>query len=166
MKNRDNEEKFIFFKLRSFLNIDKKRKRAETVEAAAAVAVTTALTFSFRSSSRHNKERHEKKNSRSFFRHENEHPKSFFRHEKEYTSISPLVTYPKITKSIFSSSQFYQQQPSVEIETAFAFAIDAFATTDSASFLSNSNMPSQFQQSVTYNPFSLQSIGSAASSQQ
>ena len=171
MKDRDNEKKFIFFKLRSFLEADKERKRVETTKAVAAAATATASTFSSRSSFRHNKNRHEKENKSS--------PRHF-RHEKEYTFISFSTSYAKVSsisyssiKTTFSPSQFYQQQPSVEIETASTFAVNpafAFATGASAAtnltFFSNPNMPSQFQQSIAYNPFSSQSIGPAASSQQ
>ena len=160
MKDRNEGEQFTFFEIKSFLNADIKRKlRIETVEITVAAATST---FSSKSFFRHDKNRHVKNFFRSFSR---------FRHDKENRSISSLTTYSRIIKSIFSPSQFYQQQSSESTfatDPAFAFAIDAFATTNFAfqSFSPNSNMPSQFQQSIAYNLFSPQSIGPAASSQQ
>ena len=166
MKDRNEKKQFTFSEIKSFLDADIKRKlRAETAEIS--VAATTS-TFSSKSSSRHDKDRYVKKNFK---------PPSRFRHGKEDRPISPLTTYSRIIKSIFSPSQFYQQQssepafePASAVDFAPASAIGAFAATNPAfqshSLSSNSNMPSQFQQSAAYNLFSSQSIGPAASSQQ
>ena len=161
MKNRDRAERFTFSKIKDFLNDERER-------------------VSFKSSFRHNKNRHGKKNFKSLFRsrHEKENPKSFSRYEKENprsfsrhdqkNSFISFSSYAKVfsisyssIKTIFSPNQFYQQQSS---DFASASATDASATNSALS--SNSNMSPQFQQSTAYNLFSFQSIEPAASSQQ
>ena len=161
MKDRDRAKRFTFSKIKNFLNDEKKRVSSKS---------------SFRhSKNRHRKKnskppfrfRHEKKNPRPFFRYEKENPRPFFRHDQKNSFIS-FSNYAKVSsisyssiKTILSPSQFYQQQ---SFDSASAFATNASAT--DFAFSSNSNMPSQFQQSIAYNLFPPQSIGPAASPQQ